>query len=110
MENFQSLLKMQISHPYLRKMIQQIKQVTDIFKFIEKSEICNIADDNTIYDCSEDLPNILENLKHDMKILLTWFTINTLQANPGKFHFMILGKNKQNSVKLIINLTETEES
>ena len=66
--------------------------VNDIFMFIEKSEICNFADDNTIYDCGEDLSNILENLKHDMKILLKWFRINSLQANPGKFQFMILGK------------------
>ena len=37
--------------------------------FIEKTEIYSFADDNTIYDCGEDLSNILENLKHDLKIL-----------------------------------------
>ena len=57
--------------------------VNDIFMFIEKTEVCNFADDNTIYDCGEDLSNILENLKHDLKILLKWFRINSLQANPG---------------------------
>ena len=77
--------------------------------FVEKTEICNFADDNTIYDCGEDLSNILENLKDDLKILLKWFRINSLQANPGKFKFMILGKKKRNSVKLI-NTTEIEES
>ena len=82
----------------------------NIFMFIEKSEICNFADDNTIYDCGKDLSNILENLKHDMKILLKWFRINSLQANPGKFQFMILGKKNRNLVKLIINSTETEET
>ena len=46
--------------------------------FIEKGEIWNFADDNTIYDCGQDLSNILENLKHDMKITLTWFRINSL--------------------------------
>ena len=84
--------------------------INDIFMFIEKTEICNFADDNTIYDCGEDLSNILENLKHDLKILLKWFRINSLQANPSKFQFMILGKKKRNSVKLIINTTEIEES
>ena len=59
--------------------------------FIEKSEICNFADDN-IYVCGEDLSNILENLKHDMKIILTWFRINSFQAIPDKFQFIILGK------------------
>ena len=47
--------------------------------FIEKSEICSSADDNAIYDPDEDLSSILENLKHDMKILLKWFRIN---SNP----------------------------
>ena len=82
----------------------------NIFMFIEKTEICNFADDNTIYEYGEDLSNILQNLKHDLKILLKWFRINSLQANPGKFQFMILGNKKRNSVKLIINTTEIEES
>ena len=84
--------------------------INDIFMFIEKTEICNFADDNTIFDCVEDLSNILENLKHDVKILLKWLGINSLQANPGKFQFMILRKKKRNSVKLIVNTTEIEES
>ena len=66
--------------------------INDIFMFIEKTEVCNFADDNTIYDCGEDLSNILQNLKHNVKILLKWFRINSFQANPGKFQFMILGK------------------
>ena len=45
-----------------------------------------------------------------MKILLQWFGINSLQANPGKFQFTILGKKKRNSVTLIINSTKIEES
>ena len=84
--------------------------INDIFMFIEKTEISNFADDNAIYDCGEDLSNILENLKHDLKILLKWFRINSLQANPGKLQLMILEKKKRNSVKLIINTTEIKES
>ena len=68
--------------------------INDIFMFIEKREICNFADNNTIYDCGKDLSNILENLKHDMKILLKWFRINSLQANTVKFQFIILGGGK----------------
>ena len=78
--------------------------------FIEKSEIGKFADDNAIYDCGKDLSNILENLKHGMKILLKWFIINSLQANSGEFQFMILKKKKWKSVKLIRNSTEIEES
>ena len=81
--------------------------INDIFMFNEKTEICNFADDNTIYDCGEDLSNILENLQHNLKILLKFLRINSLQANP---QFMILGKKKRNSVKLKINTTKIEES
>ena len=76
--------------------------------FVDKTEIFNFADDNTIYNCVEDLSNILENLKHDLEILLKWFRINSLQANPGKSQGR--GKKKRNSVKLIINSNKIEES
>ena len=59
--------------------------ITDIFMFIEKTEVCNFANDNTIYECGEDLSHILENLKHELKTLLKWFRINSLLANSGKF-------------------------
>ena len=32
--------------------------INDIFMFIEKSETYNFADDNTIYDCNENLSNM----------------------------------------------------
>ena len=51
--------------------------------FIDNCEICNFADDNTLNSGGMELSNILENLKHDMKIILKWFRINLLKANPG---------------------------
>ena len=60
--------------------------------FIENCEICNFTDDNTIYSNGMELSSILENLKHDAKIILKWFRINSMKANPGKFQFMIPGK------------------
>ena len=83
--------------------------VNDIFMFIEKTDVCNFADDNTIQDCGKDFSNILGSLKYDMKILLKCFRMNSLHANPGKFQFMILAKKKRKSVKLIMKTTETEK-
>ena len=60
--------------------------------FIENCEICNFTDDNTIYSNGMELSSILENLKHYTKIILKWFRINSMKANPGKFQFMIPGK------------------
>ena len=42
----------------------------DIFFFVEKSEICNFADNNTIYSCGKDLPKIKEHLICTMKSIL----------------------------------------
>ena len=36
---------------------------------IEKREIGNFVDGNVIYNLDEDFSSLLENLKHDMKIL-----------------------------------------
>ena len=54
-----------------------------LFMFIENCEICNFADDNTLYNIGIELSSILlENLKHDTKTILKWFRINSLKANP----------------------------
>ena len=64
--------------------------INDIFFFVEKSEICNFADGNTIYSCGKDLPKIKKDLICTMKSILKWFKLNSLKTNPGKFQFMIL--------------------
>ena len=64
--------------------------IENIFFFVEKSEICNFADDSTIYSCRKDLLKIKENLICTVKNILKWFRLNYLKANPGKFQFMIL--------------------
>ena len=64
--------------------------INDIFFFIEKSELCNFADDNTVYSCEKDLAKIKEDLICTMKNVLKWFMLNSLKANLGKFQFMIL--------------------
>ena len=46
------------------------------------SEICNFADDNTIYSCGIDLHEIVTNLESDLSRLLELFTNNGMVANP----------------------------
>ena len=56
----------------------------DIFLVVEKSGICNFADDNTLYSHGSNLLLILNNLEHDIRNLLYWFKINSPKANLGK--------------------------
>ena len=77
--------------------------INDIFFEIQKSNICNFADDNTLYFCSQDLQTVIENLTYDVKNVLTWFKINSMKANPEKSQFMILSKIRPPEYNLLID-------
>ena len=76
--------------------------LNDMLWFIEKTYICNFANDNTIYSCTKSV-NIIENLQSDPKIVLKWFIDNQMMANPAKFQFMSLSKNTINKSIVIDN-------
>ena len=84
--------------------------INDLFLFLERTNICNFADDSTIYRCDSELEIILEDLQHDMKILLNWFKINLMKPNSKKVHFMILGIGSRLPVILNINNVKIKQS
>ena len=77
---------------------------------IEQSDICNLADDNTLYSCGKGLTDIKENLVSDTKSILNWFRLNSLKANTGKFQFMILGDKSHQKHELKVNSIKVEAS
>ena len=78
-----------------RSLIQE-GVLVHIFMIIEQSDVCNFADDNTLYSCGKSLTDIKENLVSDTKSILNWFRLNSLKANPGKFQFMIFRDKSHN--------------
>ena len=46
--------------------------------FVEKTQICNFADENTIYSCPDTSETVMEQLKRDLGILINWFKINEI--------------------------------
>ena len=50
--------------------------INDLFLINLDSEICNFADDNTLYSCGHDLQEIVTNLENDLSELLEWFKSN----------------------------------
>ena len=63
-----------------------------MFVVSEKFNTCNFADGNIPISYGNNLPLILSKLGLGMENLLYWFRINSIQANPGKFRLMIIGK------------------
>ena len=57
----------------------------------EASEICNFADDHTIYALSHNAESMIAKLEIDIYNSLKWFDSNSIVAHPSKFQVMFLG-------------------
>ena len=64
--------------------------------FIQETEVCNFADDTTIYSCSLNYKEAAHKLSNDTHIVLNWFKVNSMVANSGKFQIMFLGSKIDN--------------
>ena len=71
--------------------------INDLIFFIQETEVCNFADDTTIYSCSLNYEQVAHKLSNDTYIVLNWFKVNSMAANPGKFQIMFLGSKIDNS-------------
>ena len=71
--------------------------INDLMFFIQETEVCNFADDTTIYSCSPNYEEATQKLSNDTHLVLNWFRINSMAANPGKFQIMFLGLNIDNN-------------
>ena len=77
--------------------------VNDLIYFIQNTEICNFADDNTIYSCGTNLDGIIIDLEEDLCQALEWFESNRLVANPSKFQMMLLGTKRNDKICMEVN-------
>ena len=84
--------------------------INDIFFFVNNTNICNYADDTTIYACNSDLNTIINRLEIDSAVLAKWFVENYMKLNEDKCHLMIFGNKCKGSVANIGNSTSTESN
>ena len=80
-----------------------------IFLFISKCQLCNYADDNTLYKSGKNMQKIKDNLEMDFMILQNWFHKNHMVLNPGKCHYIVIGDDDPNQ-KMILNNNEIASS
>ena len=71
-----------------------------MFFFSVKCEICDFADDKSLYSCDMNLDNIFSNLIQDMENICEWFSYNSMKANPDKFQIIILGNTGSHTLKI----------
>ena len=68
--------------------------INDLLLFIKETDICNFADDATLYACRKDLDTISGKLELETNTAIKWLKDNEMVANPLKFQLMFLAKCK----------------
>ena len=76
--------------------------INDFFYLVKDTEICNYADDTTIFVCGTEVDPILKSLEKDAPLLSNWFANNYMKMNDDKSHLLVLG-NK--GVKATVNIS-----
>ena len=70
---------------------------------LSESEICNFADENTLFLCRLKIEPVISKLEIDMRNTLGWFESNMPVANPSKFQLMFMSLNHDNKLCLEID-------
>ena len=76
---------------------------------MNRSEICNYADDMTIYVCDSKIECVIDGLEQDAAQLATWYPENYMKLNVDKCHLMIFGE-KSKKMKIHFGEAVIEES
>ena len=66
--------------------------INDLFLFICFSTLSNYADDNNLFTTGTDIQLINQMLLSDVRAVNNWLYENFMILNPGKCHFMSIGK------------------
>ena len=64
--------------------------LNDIFLFVSKCQLCNYADENTLYKLGKNMQKIKNDLEIDFMILHKCFYENHLVLNPDKCHYIVI--------------------
>jgi retron-type reverse transcriptase len=66
--------------------------INDIFYFVKKGTLYNYADDNTLSYGYPDFNVLTSVLESESNVLINWFKVNKMQANPDKYQILAVGK------------------
>ena len=64
--------------------------INDLLLFIKETDICNFADDTTLYACGKELDTISFKLEIETNTAIQWLKDNEMVQNPSKFQLMFL--------------------
>jgi len=65
--------------------------LNDLLWVGEYTDVCNLADDTTLYGSNMDLSELLRQLEHDSHLAIEWFESNYMKLNKDKCHLLLAG-------------------
>ena len=83
--------------------------LNDLLWFMEDCDVCNYADDTTIYACDKALNEVIRKLEISSNIAINWFNVNYMKLNSGKCKVIICG-HKSHQITLKVGDSEIKES
>ena len=69
------------------------------------TDICNIADDNTLYTCDISLIALICKLESSANLVIDWFWYNYMKLNVSKCHLLVCGIKEEVVIANIGNFT-----
>ena len=84
--------------------------INDLLLFIQNADICNYADNTTIYTCDKNMRDITHRLEHDCSVALEWFADNFMKLNADKCHLLVLRQSTNEPVTVRIGNSEVVNS
>ena len=61
-------------------------------RFILSYDLCNFADDNTLYKCCKSVDEAKQKIESQCTLIIRWFVDNSMKMNAKKCHAIVLSK------------------
>ena len=63
--------------------------LSDLFLAVQNVDFASYADDNTIYDASDNIDEVIFSLQESSEKLFKWFADNQIKFNENKCHLIV---------------------
>ena len=82
--------------------------IYDLFMFLDGENLCNFADDNTMFKSCGSLGISKDLVEEQCTLITDWFKFNSMKMNPEKCHVIIIG-NEDVPKHFTLNIDNTEK-
>ena len=82
--------------------------LNDLFFLDIEADICNFADDNTLFACDVSMDKLIEKLESSAITVIEWFKNNHMELNESKCHLLFCG-NSKNSISVNVGSFTIEQ-